>query len=133
MLEAVKKGPLTSPEYVKARATCLELSRGDIDGVMAQHRLDALVAPTGDPAFPTDLVYGDHHTGGGASTPAAVSGYPHVTVPAGFVYGLPVGLSFIGGAWSEARLIRLAYAFEQATQHRRPPTFLPAVTLPPRA
>jgi amidase len=92
---------------------------------MTKHRLDALVAPTTDPAFPTDWALGDHYTGGGASTLPAVAGYPHVTVPAGFVFGLPVGISFIGRAWSEPRLIELAYSFEQATKHRTAPRFLP--------
>ncbi len=86
-----------------------------IDAVMIKHRLDALIAPTGGPAWTTDLVNGDHFTGG-SSTPAAVAGYPNVQVPAGYVYGLPVGISFFGRAYTEAKLIRLAYAYEQATQ-----------------
>jgi amidase len=85
-------------------------------------KLDALVAPTGSPPWTTDLVTGDHFVGSSA-TPAAVAGYPSITVPAGYVSGLPVGISLIGRAWSEPLLIRLAYAFEQATRHRRPPTF----------
>jgi amidase len=120
-----KKGPLTSPAYRKALTTCRTRARAlGIDAVLAKYRLDAIVAPTGGPAWTTDLVNGDHFTGA-SSTPGAVAGYPSVTVPAGDVYGLPVGLSFIGKAWSEARLIALAYAYEQATKHRRPPTFLP--------
>jgi amidase len=95
-----------------------------IDLVMQRHHLDAIVAPTGSPAWTTDLVNGDHFTGA-SSTPAAVAGYPSVTVPAGQAFGLPVGLSFIGGAWSEEKLIALAYAYEQATKHRRPPTLVP--------
>ena len=91
---------------------------------MTRLRLDALVAPTGSPAWTTDLVNGDHFTGA-SSTPAAVAGYPSITVPAGFAFGLPVGLSFIGRQWTEARLISLAYAYEQATRHRKPPTFAP--------
>ena len=93
-----------------------------IDAALASHRLDALVAPTGGVAWLTDLVNGDHHIGG-FSSPAAVAGYPHLTVPAGFVHGLPVGLSFVGPAWSDARLLGYGYAFEQATRARRPPVF----------
>jgi amidase len=129
MLEAEKKGPLTAPAYRSARATSRRLARTGLDGALAAQRLDALVAPTGDPAFPIDLVNGDHYTGGGVSTGPAVSGYPHVTVPAGFVHGLPVGLSFLGPAWSEARLIRFAFAFEQATKARRPPGYAASVAL----
>ena len=123
-IDAQKKGPLTTPAYLEARAACRRLSRTlGIDALLAKHRLDALVAPTGDPAFLIDHVNGDHFTGGGASTPSAVAGYPHVTVPMGFVSGLPVGLSFMGGAWSEPTLITLAYAYEQATKQRKAPTF----------
>jgi amidase len=95
---------------------------------MDQHRLDAIVAPAGGPAWLTDLVNGDHF-GGGSSSPAAVAGYPSVTVPAGFVFGLPIGLLFFGRAWSEASLIRMAHAFEQTTRSRRPPRFLPTADL----
>jgi amidase len=96
-----------------------------IDAVMTKYSLDALVAPTGGPAWLTDLVNGDSGTSSlpAPSSVAAVAGYPHITVPAGYVRGLPVGLSFIGRAWSEPILIKLAYAYEQATRHRRPPTF----------
>ncbi|HEV8456194.1 MAG TPA: amidase family protein, partial [Gemmatimonadales bacterium] len=93
-------------------------------------RLDVLVAPTGNPAWPTDLVNGDHFTGS-SSTPAAVAGYPSISVPMGFAYGLPVNLSFFGRAWSEPTLLRAAYAYEQTSKHRRPPGFLPTATLAP--
>jgi amidase len=129
MHAAQKKGPLTSPGYQKAVATCRALSRTKgIDAVMTAHRLDAIVAPTGGPAWPIDLVNGDHFLGA-SSTPAAVAGYPNITVPAGHVHGLPIGLSFIGRPWTEARLIGFAYAYEQATKHRQPPTFLPTLDL----
>jgi amidase len=123
-LRAVEKGPLTTPAYREALETCGRLSRQEgLDAVLEKHRLDALVAPTGAPAWVIDPVSGDHYVGGN-STPAAVAGYPAVTVPMGFVFGLPVGVSFIGRAWSEATLVRLAFAYEQATRHRRPPRFL---------
>ena len=126
-LASQKRGPLSSPKYLTALATCRALAREKgIDFVMRLHRLDALVAPTGSPAWTTDLVNGDHFTGA-SSTPAAVAGYPSITVPAGEAFGLPVGISFIGRAWSEPRLIALAYAYEQATKHRRPPQFQPSV------
>lgn len=126
-LMAQKKGALTSPAYRKALAGCSRMSRTQgIDAVMTKHRLDALVAPTGSPAWPIDPVNGDHFLGA-SSTPAAVAGYPNITVPAGFAYGLPVGISFIGVPWSEAKLLSFAYAYEQATRHRRPPEFLPTL------
>ena len=122
-VSAEKKGPLTATVYRTALTRCRALARVQgIDLVLAKHRLDAIVAPTGSPAWTTDLINGDHFTGA-SSTPAAVAGYPSITVPAGQVSGLPVGISFIGGAWSEPKLIALAYAYEQATHHRRAPAF----------
>lgn len=124
---AQDKGPLTDEAYQEALATCLRLSREEgIDATLAEHNLDAIVGPTGGPAWVTDLVNGDSF-GGGSSTPAARAGYPNITVPAGFVMGLPVGISFFAGAYSEPTLLRLAYAFEQATQHRAAPTFIPTL------
>ncbi len=129
MLSAEKKGPLTTPAYRTARTTCRARSRaGGIDAVLTRLKLDAIVAPTGSPAWPTDLVNGDHFLGA-SSTPAAVAGYPSITVPAGLVQGLPVGISFIGRAWSEAQLIRYAFAYEQATHRRSPPQFKPTLSL----
>ncbi|MGA2632016.1 MAG: amidase [Terriglobia bacterium] len=123
------RGPLTSKEYLEALEKNHRLTRTEgIDAVMDKLRLDALVAPTGGPAWTTDLVNGDHGTGGSSSA-AAVAGYPNINVPMGFVFGLPVGLSFFGRAWSEPVLIKLAYSFEQATRHRRPPQFLPTARL----
>jgi amidase len=132
MLQAEKKGPLSEVKYQSELAKNHRLSRTlGIDAVMTKDRLDALVAPTGGPAWLTDLVNGDSGTAAapGPSTVAAVAGYPHITVPAGYVRGLPVGMSFFGRAWSEPTLIRLAYAFEQATKHRKPPTFAPTADL----
>ncbi len=122
------KGPLTDEAYRKALEKNRRLSREGIDGVLKKHRLDAIVMPTGGPAWTTDLVNGDHFLGD-SSTPAAVAGYPNITVPMGYVYGLPVGISFVGPAWSEGKLLRLAYAWEQGTRHRRPPKMRPSADL----
>lgn len=126
MVKAQAKGPLSEPAYREALAKC-RLARQGLEAAFGSQRLDALVAPTGGPAWKTDLVNGDHFVGG-SSSPAAVSGTPALTVPAGFVHGLPVGLTLMGPAWSEARLLALAWDYEQATRHRRLPRFLP--TLP---
>jgi amidase len=127
MLQAQAKGPLTEKKYLDALASNLKMSRTDgIDATMDKYKLDAIVAPTGSPAWPTDLINGDHFTGA-SSTPAAVAGYPNINVPAGFSHGLPVGISFFGRAYSEPTLIKLAYAYEQATKHRRAPKFIPTL------
>ena len=128
-VKAEAKGPLSDKAYIDARAKCVKLARAEgIDAVMEKHKLDALVAPTGGPAWLTDLVDGDHDSGGSSSL-AAVAGYPDISVPAGFIFGLPVGLSFFGRAWSETKLIRIAYGFEQATKHRKAPGFLQSAKL----
>ncbi len=120
---AEQRGPLTSPTYLTHLENCRQWAGADgIDAVMTQHEIDALVAPTGSPAWPIDLLNGDHFLGASSGL-AAVAGYPNITVPAGQVFGLPVGMSFFGRAWSDATLIRLAYSFEQATRHRRAPGF----------
>jgi amidase len=123
------QGPLTDPAYLEAAATARRIGGPDgIDAVLAQHDLDALVAPTGHPSWPIDLINGDHFLGA-SSSPAAIAGYPLVTVPAGYVWGLPVGITFMGSAWSEPALIALAYAFEQGTLVRQKPAFLPGLEL----
>ena len=129
LLKAQAKGPLTDKEYLDALAANHRLAREQgIDGVMDKHHLDALIAPTGGPAWLTDLANGDHFTGG-SSNAAAVAGYPNINVPAGFVFGLPVGISFFGRAWSEPVLVKIAYAFEQLTKARKPPQFLPTMKI----
>jgi amidase len=128
-LKSQEKGPLTTQEYLDAVQKNHQLARTEgIDALMDKNKLDALVAPTGGPAWLTDHVDGDHF-GGGSSSAAAVAGYPSITVPAGFVFGLPVGISFFGRAWSEPDLLRVAYAFEQTTKIRKAPRFLPSVEL----
>ena len=127
LLQAQEKGPLTEGAYLEALAKARRISREEgLDKLVDEHELDAIVAPTGGPAWKTDLVNGDNF-GGSSSTPAAVSGYPNITVPAGFVHGLPVGMSIFGKAWTEPKLLRIAYAFEQATKHRKAPKFLPSL------
>ena len=125
MIKAEAKGPSTSKPYLQALRKNHLLTRAKgIDLVMKKNRLDAMIAPTGGPPWPIDWANGDHFTGGYSSA-SAVAGYPHITVPAGYVFGLPVGISFFGGAFSEPKLIKIAYAFEQATKARRTPKFLP--------
>jgi len=129
MLAAQEKGPLTSEAYLKALENNHRLARTEgIDAVLQKHELDAIVAPSGGPAWLTDWVNGDHH-GGGSSSAAAVAGYPNITLPAGTILGLPVGISFFSGAYQEPTLLKLAFAFEQHTQIRRPPQFLPSAEL----
>ncbi len=130
LVKAREKGPLTTPAYREALGRCARLARAEgLDKVFEANRLDGLVAPTGAPAWVIDPVSGDHFVGGN-STPAAVAGYPSLSVPMGFVFGLPVGLTFIGRAWSEALLVKLAYAYERETRHRKPPRFLATAELP---
>jgi amidase len=128
-LLAQAKGPLTEQAYLDALANNRRLGRAEgIDEVLNDLQLDALVAPTGSPSWPTDLINGDRFLGG-SSSPAAVAGYPLISVPAGYSFGLPVGLTFMGTAYSEPTLIKLAYAFEQVTKARRAPTYQPTLEL----
>jgi amidase len=124
---AQAKGPLTTPAYLAALADARRLAGAEgIDATLAAAQLDALVAPSNGPAWTIDVVTGDHG-GGGSSTAAAVAGYPNVTVPAGAVHGLPIGLSFIGPRFADLRLLGYAHAFEQATHRRRAPDLRAAV------
>ena len=131
MTSALERGSLKSRKYTSALAKNLRLARKQgIDATMKKYKLDAIVVPSGGPAWVIDLANGDAINWDMESTsPAAVAGYPHITVPAGYVFGLPVGISFFSTAWQEPTLIRLAYAFEQATQFRRQPRFLPTANL----
>jgi amidase len=129
LIKAEGKGPLTTKAYVDALTKNHKLARTEgIDAIMNQHKLDAIIAPAGAPAWITDWINGDHSIGG-SSNAAAVAGYPNITVPAGYVHGLPVGISFFGKAWSEPKLIGLAYSFEQATKARKTPKFLATADL----
>jgi amidase len=126
-LKSEQKGPLSSKEYLDALALNHQLTRADgTDFIMDKFKLDALVAPTGGPAWITDLINGDH-VAGGSSGAAAVAGYPNINVTAGYLWGLPVGISFFGRAWSEPTLLKIAYSFEQLTKARQKPRFLPTI------
>ena len=122
---AQEKGSLDEPTYLEALALSRDTCRKAIDATLAEGELDALFAPTTGPAWVTDLAHGDRSSFPSCSSPAARAGYPHVTVPGGFLFGLPVGVSFFGAPWSEPRLLGLGHAFEQATRHREPPKMLP--------
>jgi amidase len=126
--DAQARGPLTEQAYLDAKATIQRATRDDgIDRLVREHDLDAIVAPTRDVAWLTDHIMGDRLDGGSSAGPAAIAGYPDISVPMGFVKGLPVGISFFGPAWSEPTLLRIAYAYEQATNHRRAPSFAPTL------
>jgi len=120
--QAVARGGLEQPAYLEALASCRSLSRPEGLDAAFSRGVQAVVAPTNGPAWTTDHANGDHYLGGN-STPAAVAGYPSISVPMGFAFGLPMGISFIGPAWSEPTLIRLASGFEHVASHRRPPAF----------
>ncbi len=127
MEQAHQKGPLTEKAYKDALSANHRLARKEgIDAVLSKFKVEAIVGPTAGPAWLTDWVDGDR-TDSGCASPPAVAGYPHITVPAGSKFGLPLGISFFGAAWSEPKLIKFAYAFEQARNARRKPEFLPTV------
>jgi amidase len=126
---ATEKSSIENDEYKEALEQCHRLARDEgIDAVLKQHNLDAILAPSGGAAWLIDYINGDHSTGGSSSA-AAVSGYPNITIPAGYIHGLPVGISFFSGAFQEPKLLKIAYAFEQVTKIRKPPSFLPKIEL----
>jgi len=127
-IRSEEKGPLSDQAYIEAVTSLKRLAgKEGIDNTLQKYGIDSIIAPTGGPAWTTDLVNGDHFQGG-SSSPAACAGYPAITVPAGFIHGLPVGITFMGTAWSESLLVRLAFAFEQATYHRKAPSFIPSIS-----
>ncbi|HEX4118066.1 MAG TPA: amidase family protein, partial [Rhizomicrobium sp.] len=127
---AEAKGDLTDPAYVQAQQDLRSSTRALLDAALMQNHLDALIRTTDDPAFRTDAVKGDSESGSDSFLPAT-AGYPHLTVPMGMVQGLPVGISFMGAAWSEAKLLAIGAAFEKAAQARKPPTFIPSLESAP--
>jgi len=129
LIKSEAKGPLTEQAYLDALAKCRKASRDDgIDALMKKNQLDAIFCSGGGPAPVIDYAYGDGNTGGGGIALAAVAGYPSISVPAGFIEGMPVSVFFMSGAWSEPSLLRIAFAFEQAIKARKPPGFLPTIS-----